>query len=63
MLLMLLFVVLHVSVFFFFFFFFVFFLVVVGFSLSSSWCRELAAVCDCGTPWTFLLTFLQLMNG
>ena len=24
---------------------------------SSSWCRELAAVCGCGTPWTFLLTF------
>ena len=24
---------------------------------SSSWCRGLAAVCDCGTPWTFLLTF------
>ena len=23
---------------------------------SSSWCRGLAAVCDCGTPWTFLLT-------
>ena len=27
---------------------------------SSSWCRELAAVCDCGIPWTFLLTFLQV---
>ena len=26
---------------------------------SSSWCRGLAAVCDCGTPWTFLLTFLK----
>ena len=25
---------------------------------SSSWCRGLAAVCDCGIPWTFLLTFL-----
>ena len=25
---------------------------------SSSWCRRLAAVCGCGTPWTFLLTFL-----
>ena len=22
---------------------------------ASSWCRRLAAVCDCGTPWTFLL--------
>ena len=21
------------------------------------WCRGLAAVCDCGTLWTFLLTF------
>ena len=26
---------------------------------SSSWCRGLVAVCDCGTPWTFLLTFLD----
>ena len=25
---------------------------------SSSWCRGLAVVCDSGTPWTFLLTFL-----
>ena len=25
----------------------------------SSWGRGLAAVCDCGIPWTFLLTFLQ----
>ena len=24
---------------------------------SSFWCRGLAAVCDCGTPWTFLLSF------
>ena len=24
---------------------------------SSSWCLERAAVCDCGTPWTFLLLF------
>ena len=22
---------------------------------SSSWCWALAAACDCGTPWTFLL--------
>ena len=28
---------------------------------SSSWCRGLAEVCDCGTPWTFLLTFLIVM--
>ena len=28
---------------------------------SSSWCRGLAAVCDCGIlPYTFLLTFLSL---
>ena len=26
---------------------------------SSSWCRGLAAVCDCGIPWTFLLIFLK----
>ena len=25
---------------------------------SSSWGLERAAVCDCGTPWTFLLPFL-----
>ena len=25
---------------------------------SSSWCLGRAAVCDCGTPWTFLLPFL-----
>ena len=24
---------------------------------SSSWGRGGAAVCDCGTPWTFLLPF------
>ena len=23
-------------------------------SFSSSWCREVAAVCDCGSSWTFL---------
>ena len=27
---------------------------------SSFWCRGLAAVCDCGIPWTFLLTCLHL---
>ena len=26
---------------------------------SSSWCLGRAAVCDCGTPWTFLLLFLD----
>ena len=26
---------------------------------SSSWCQGLTVACDCGTPWTFLLTFLQ----
>ena len=25
---------------------------------SSSWCLGWAAVCDCGTPWAFLLPFL-----
>ena len=25
---------------------------------SSSWCLVKAAVCDCGTPWTFLLPYL-----
>ena len=25
---------------------------------TSSWCLGMAAVCDCGTPWTFLLPFL-----
>ena len=29
--------------------------------LSSSWCLGRAAVCDCGTPWTFLLPFCQLL--
>ena len=27
---------------------------------SSSWCLGRAAVCDCGTPWTFLLPFFKL---
>ena len=27
---------------------------------SSSWCRGLAAVCDCGIPWTFLWTSFAL---
>ena len=27
---------------------------------SSSWCLGLAAACDCGTPWTFLLPFFFL---
>ena len=26
--------------------------------VPSSWCRWLAAVCDCGILWTFLLFFL-----
>ena len=26
---------------------------------SSSWCLGRAAVCDCGTPWTFLLPFFD----
>ena len=28
------------------------------FVYSSSWCLRRASVCDCGTPWTFLLPFL-----
>ena len=28
---------------------------------SSCSCRGLAAFCDCGTPWTFLLTFLPTL--
>ena len=28
---------------------------------SSSWGLGRAAVCDCGTPWTFLLPFLMLI--
>ena len=24
---------------------------------SSSWCLGRAAICDCGSPWTFLLPF------
>ena len=27
---------------------------------SSSLCLGRAAVCDCGTPWTFLFTFFVL---
>ena len=29
---------------------------------SSSWYRGLDAVCDCGTPWTVLLTSFQLLK-
>ena len=25
---------------------------------SSTWCQGLTAASDCGTPWTFVLTFL-----
>ena len=28
---------------------------------SSSWGLGRAAVCDCGTPWTFLLPFFLLI--
>ena len=27
---------------------------------SFSWYRGLAAVCDCGTPWTFLFTCFSI---
>ena len=30
---------------------------------SSSWCLGRAVVCDCGTPWTFLLPFLLLFGA
>ena len=30
---------------------------------SSSWYQGLAAVCDCGTPWTFILTSLSVKLG
>ena len=29
---------------------------------SSSWCLGRATVCDCGTPWTFLLLFSVSSN-
>ena len=29
--------------------------------LTSSWCRGFAAVCDYGTPWTFLLSFIHVL--
>ena len=29
---------------------------------SSSWGLGRAAVCDCGTPWTFLLPFLERLR-
>ena len=29
---------------------------------SSSWGLGRAAVCDCGTPWTFLLPFLNIFK-
>ena len=30
---------------------------------SSSWGLGRAAVCDCGTPWTFLLPFLTCTSS
>ena len=30
---------------------------------SSSWCLGRAAVCDCGTPWTFLLLFFSNLSA
>ena len=29
---------------------------------SSSWCLRRAAACDCGTPWTFLLSFFKPLS-
>ena len=34
----------------------------VWFCLFSSWCLGRAAVCDCGTPWIFLLPFFFLFH-
>ena len=28
---------------------------------SSSWCLGRAAICDCGTSWTFLLPFFVIV--
>ena len=39
---------------------FVLYVLILLFSLSLSWFRVLAAVCDCGSPWTFPLTFLEM---
>ena len=40
---------------------FVRFVLVWGLSVSSSsWCLGRAVVCDCGTPWTFLLPFFHI---
>ena len=34
----------------------------IGCSFSSfSWCQELASACDCGIPWTLLLTFYMMV--
>ena len=30
--------------------------------METSWGLGRAAVCDCGTPWTFLLPFLVLIR-
>ena len=30
---------------------------------SSFWCLGRAAICDCGTPWTFLLPFFLLWRS
>ena len=45
-----------------FFFLLFFFLGGVSFFFSFSWCRGLAAICDCGTPWTFLSTFSNTLS-
>ena len=42
---------------------FVRFVLVVDLSVSSSsWCLRRAAVCDCGTPWTVLLSFVSYVG-
>ena len=42
---------------------FVRFMLVLDLSVSSSsWCLGGAAVCDCGTPWAFLLPFFFISS-
>ena len=36
------------------------FCLLILFLFSSSLCQGVAAVCDCGTPWTYLLTYLHV---
>ena len=53
----------HVIFYFFYFFFFYFFFFFFLSFFYCSWFQMLAATCDCGTPWTCLLTFLMSKIG